>query len=49
MGCEYKWPSVSETYEYRQKVKILINRIINDIKFETPITRDSKLVIIEKR
>jgi hypothetical protein len=44
MGGEYEWPTVDETYEYRLKVKHLINRVIDVIELELPVTWDSKLV-----
>ena len=44
MGGDYKWPTVKETKEYRRKVRILINEVIDRTPLELPVTMNSKWV-----
>ena len=42
----YKWPSVRDTRVYRQKVKELILKLIDELPLVLPITWDSEMWII---
>ncbi len=42
----YKWPKVQEVREYRQKVKFLILKLIDNLELKLPITQDSAMWII---
>lgn len=42
----YDWPTVSEVWEYRQKVKDLVLRVIDCTPLEKPITSDNPFWII---
>lgn len=44
MGGEYIWPTVSETREYRLKVRDLINQVIDRTPLVLPVTQDSPWV-----
>ena len=48
MGGEYHWPSVSETREYRRRVRELINRVLDRTPLVLPVTQDSPWVSREK-
>ncbi|XP_070563489.1 uncharacterized protein [Ptychodera flava] len=41
MGGSFKWPSVKEVTDYRQKVRNLILKVIEDTPLELPINQDS--------
>lgn len=41
MGGSYKWPAISEVVEYRQIVRDLILKVIDDTPLELPVTMDS--------
>lgn len=40
MGGSYKWPSISEVLEYRQKVKEMVLKFIETTPLELPVTWD---------
>jgi 5-histidylcysteine sulfoxide synthase/putative 4-mercaptohistidine N1-methyltranferase len=42
----YNWPTVSEVWEYRQKVKAMVLSVIDNTKLEMPITGDNPFWII---
>ena len=44
MGGDYNWPSVSETREYRKRVRELINKVIDRVDIKLPVTWESPLV-----
>ena len=44
MGGDYNWPTVSETREYRKRVRELINKVIDRVEIKLPVTWDSPLV-----
>jgi len=45
-SAKYKWPQVSEVREYRQKVKSLVDNVIETMTFSLPIREDSPMWII---
>lgn len=44
--ANYKWPKVSEVREYRQKVRTLVDALIDTLEFTLPIKEDSPMWII---
>ena len=44
MGGSFKWPSVSEVIEYRQKVRKAILDVIDTVPLKLPVTQDDPLV-----
>ena len=44
--ANYNWPSVSEVQNYRNRVKNAVNKVIDEMNFEIPISWDSPAWII---
>ena len=44
--ANYNWPSVSEVQNYRNRVKNSVNKVIDEMNFEIPISWDSPAWII---
>lgn len=42
----YNWPTVSEVYDYRQKIKALVLNVIDTTPLEMPITADNPFWIL---
>ncbi|HIC13038.1 MAG TPA: 5-histidylcysteine sulfoxide synthase [Sulfurimonas sp.] len=45
-GSKYNWPKVDAVREYRQKVRSLINTLIEDLPLTLPITKESPMWVI---
>lgn len=45
-SSNYKWPSVDEVREYRKRVRILVEGIIDTLDFKLPITQDSPMWVV---
>lgn len=45
-GANYQWPKVDEVREYRDKVRSLVNSLIDTLEFALPIRDDSPMWII---
>ncbi|CAK8675649.1 unnamed protein product [Clavelina lepadiformis] len=41
MGGSYKWPTVAEVVEYRQKVRDIVRSVIQERELTLPVTQDS--------
>ncbi|XP_078074416.1 uncharacterized protein LOC144497273 isoform X1 [Mustelus asterias] len=41
MGGSFNWPSLSESIEYRRKVRVIVHKVIQETPLELPITVDS--------
>ena len=40
MGGAFKWPSLQEVLDYRQKVRELVTKVIETAPLELPITQE---------
>ena len=45
-GNKYSWPAVDDVRDYREKVKVLVNRLIMELPLSLPITKESPMWII---
>lgn len=45
-SANYKWPKVQEVREYRQKVRDLVNSVIDGVELKLPITWDSPMWVV---
>ena len=45
-SSHYKWPSVKETREYRQRVKELVLKLIEELPLTLPISWDSEMWVV---
>lgn len=46
MGGEFEWPGVSEVIEYRNKVRQVVNDVIDKAPLELPVKQDSPWVLL---
>ncbi len=46
MGGSFKWPSVNEVLNYRDKVRGVVNDVIDTTPLQLPVTQDSPWVSI---
>ena len=44
MGGSFKWPEVYEVLEYRNKVRQMVNDVIDNTPLQLPVTQDSPWV-----
>ncbi len=44
MGGSFKWPSVHDVLSYRDKVRGVVNKVIDNTPLQLPVTQDSPWV-----